>query len=275
MRREDRLRRRPRERRLPGKHLVSHHPNGVQVGARIYRGHPRGLLRGHVVRGADREAERRERAAGGAAAGRGGAGGFGHAEVHHQSVPPAEHDVLGLDVAVHDPEAVRVSQRIQHLLEDPGRVAGRQPALAGQALPQALPLHVGHDVVEHAWAHVILARDLARIDERQDVRVLEVRGDADLTQEPVGAECAGHFGMEHFDGDGPIVLEVVRQKHRRHPATSHFPLDDVDAGESILEHLAEIGHGCPVQKGKASLPNTTRKARRQRDSSHATYCMRP
>ena len=93
------------------------------------------------------------------------------------------------------------------------------------------------------------------------MRVLEVRGDADLAKESVGAERAGHFGMEHFDGDRPIVLDVVRQKHRRHAATSHLPLDGVDAGESILEQGTKIWHGCPVRRGEGrALPNTTGKA---------------
>jgi hypothetical protein len=38
-----------------------------------------------------------------------------------------------------------------------------------------------------------------------DVRVLDSRRDANLAQEPLDADRAGELGVEHLEGDHPIV----------------------------------------------------------------------
>src|SRR2546430_1506821 len=78
--------------------------------------------------------------------------------------------------------------------------------------------------------------------------------------------------MEHFDGDRTIVLDVVRQKHRRHAATSHLPLDGVDAGESILEQATEIWHGCPVRRGEGRRSILRGRRGDSEPRFRATYC---
>ena len=72
--------------------------------------------------------------------------------------------------------------------------------------------------------------------------MLQVRGDADLAQEPFGAERGGHVGVEDLEGDGAVVLDVVREEHGRHAASSHFALELVGSTESVLDQATDVGH---------------------------------
>ena len=94
-------------------------------------------------------------------------------EVHHHRPPVVQQDVLGLDVAVDHPVAVRVVQRVGHLGGDPHRLVDAELRLAVQLVADRLALDVGHDVVEEAVG-------LARVEQRQDVRVLQCGGGLDL-----------------------------------------------------------------------------------------------
>jgi hypothetical protein len=124
-------------------------------------------------------------------------------------VSPGEHDVLRLEVAVDEAMAVGVDQRVEDILEDSDRVLRREPTNPGQSLPESLSLDIGHHVVERARPIARLAGILSRIDEGQDVRVLQVGGDAYLAEKPLAAERGGQLGPDHLDGDLAIVLQVV------------------------------------------------------------------
>ena len=41
--------------------------------------------------------------------------------------------------------------------------------------------------------------------------MLETRSEADLALEAVGAERGGELGMEHLEGDGAVVAEILGQ----------------------------------------------------------------
>ena len=62
------------------------------------------------------------------------------AEVEHERVPPrarpGHHDVLGLEIAVHDPARVRAAERVEHLRHQVQRLGGREPPLGGEHVPQ-------------------------------------------------------------------------------------------------------------------------------------------
>ena len=81
-----------------------------------------------------------------------------------------------------------------------------------------------HDVVEEAVG-------LARVEERQDVRMLQVRGGLDLDQEPLGADDGGQFGLQDLERDLAVVLQVLGQVHRGHAALAELALDAVAAGQ--------------------------------------------
>src|SRR5205085_3481619 len=81
-----------------------------------------------------------------------------------------------------------------------------------------------------------------RIDERQDVRVLELRREADLSEKPLGTEDGGKLRAEHFERDGAVVLEISGEIDRGHPAAAELALDRVTTREGRTHALEEVGH---------------------------------
>jgi len=65
--------------------------------------------------------------------------------------------------------------------------------------------------------------------------MLELGRKFDLALEPLAAERHRQLGVEHLHRDIALVLEVVRQKHRRHAAASEFADNVVSAGERHRE----------------------------------------
>src|SRR6059036_1872981 len=94
------------EGKLSREHLVRHHAQTIDVGSPVDLAVPRRLLRAHVVRRADRHAGGGER---GTPRGRGQR--LRDPEVRHDDAAATsfEQDVIGLHVAVDDPERVRGS----------------------------------------------------------------------------------------------------------------------------------------------------------------------
>ena len=79
---------------------------------------------------------------------------------------PVEEDITGLDVAVYDSVAVRVSQGVSHVAEYLHCLADRELALALETRPERLALDKGHGVVKHT------AR-LPRREQGHNVRMLK------------------------------------------------------------------------------------------------------
>ena len=93
--------------------------------------------------------------------------------------------------------------------------------------------------------------------------MLERGGDADLAEKPLAAQHGRQLGLEHLDGDPSVVLQVLGEKHDRHPAVAELPLHAVSIAERRLELLEEI-HGpasltpirCRPDAGGQALPGT-------------------
>ena len=184
-------------------------------------GFARGLLRRHVDRGADRGALDGERARIARVADR-----LGDAEVHDHRVPAGDEHVVGLDVAVHHAGRVRRHERLGDLDGEAKRVGDRQRALARHAVAERLARRHRHDVVQE----LAVAR-APRVEEREDVRVVEPRRDADLPQEALTGERLRELRLEHLDGHVAVVLEVVREVHGGHAALAELALHAVAAVE--------------------------------------------
>ena len=168
--------------------------------------------------------------------------GLGHAEVGDERVPPAQHDVVGLDVAVHHALRVRVGQRLDDLLEQPDRLGHRQLALAREPLPQRLALDVGHDVVEAAaaspesctgrmwgcwsWA----AKRISRSNRS-------------------GPSEAASSRMEDLQRDAAVMLDVVRGVDRRHAAAPELALEHVPVAQGFGEITRWLGNVTPPAGG--------------------------
>jgi hypothetical protein len=95
-------------------------------------------------------------------------------------VPSREQDVLGLDVAVDHVVAVRIGERVGNLPADLERVIDRQLLLPIQPVAEGFAFDIGHDVEEEAAS-------LPRVEQRQDVGMIEPAGELDLPQESLGA----------------------------------------------------------------------------------------
>ena len=65
--------------------------------------------------------------------------------------------------------------------------------------------------------------------------MLEVRGRLDLGEEPVGADHRRQFGAQHLERDLAIVLEVVGEVDKGHPARAEFANDGVSSGKGFNE----------------------------------------
>ena len=96
----------------------------------------------------------------------------------------------------------------------------RQRRLALEPCAQRPAFHVRHDVVQ-------LIASSARVEERQDVRVHELGRDLDLAQEAHDPDRGGDLRLQDFDRDPSAMLQVLREKHRRHAAAAQQALDPV------------------------------------------------
>ena len=132
--RQDLLRALPRERRLPGEHLVHHARRGCRRrSARRASCSPlpapdscrRGVPTAIPVAVTDGLARFRERA--------------GDPEVRHHRAPLREENVFRLDIPVHDPVAVGVAQGLGDVAGNPQRILDRQLFLARAVARAATP----------------------------------------------------------------------------------------------------------------------------------------
>ena len=133
--------------------------------------------------------------------------------------PGVEQDVGGLDVAMDEAARVRGVERGGHRGDDRRRALGLEPALAAQQRAQVLALDVAHDLEQHAVL-------LARVVDRDHVRMIERRGDLRLRDEAAAeGRVVGERGRDQLDGHVPVEGEVGR------------PVDDAHA--ALARHLVE------------------------------------
>ncbi len=246
--RHDRARVGAGERRLARQHLERHAAERVQVGGRP-DGVAHRLLGAHVGRRADRHAGLRELLAG-------LGGGARDAEVGHQGVAAREQDVLRLDVAVDDAEGVGRAERVRHLVGDLQRVVHRQHGLARDAVAQRLARDERHHVVEEAVR-------LAGIEQAEDVRMVELGGELDLSLEPLGAHRGRQLGVQHLDGDVALVPEVVREEDGGHAAGAQLALDAVAIPQRVLQLLEGAGVGLGLDAGRRAALHAERGPRKE------------
>jgi hypothetical protein len=130
---------------------------------------------------------------------------------------------------------VGVIERVGDLAGNAQGVGNRELVLPPEPLAQRLALDERHDVIQEAVGD-------AGVEEREDMRVLEVGGGPDLRQEPFGTEDRGQLGSEHLDGDLAVVLAVVGEIYGGHPALPELALDLVAVGQGGLQATEETGH---------------------------------
>ena len=234
---EDLVRARARHGRRPRDREPGHEAERVQVAAAVHVVAGR-LLGAHVLGGAHHLAHPREPRAGG-----GGGDRSRDAEVHHEGAAGGalDHDVVGLDVAVHDAAAVGVGQRVRHVLQHAHGVARAERSGARDPVGEAFSLDVGHCEGEQVVAF------LHRVH-GHDVGVREARGQAGLAQEPFAERLLGGvFRGKHLEGDEAVEAEFARVIDRAHATAAEFALDQVAVAKAGTEGV-EVGRGHRVGK---------------------------
>ena len=237
-------RRRAQERRVSGEHLVGNAAETVEVAATVEVRIRRCLLGTHVARRPHRDPR-----LGQAVPLRSGNRPT-DAKIHDQCVSAAQQDVFWLDVAVDDVVAVGVAQRVGDFADDRDRLVERELPLAEQPGPQRLALHERHGVIEGAAG-------LTAVVQRHDMRMVQARGDGNLPQESLGAECGSELGVEDLERDGAIVLHVAGEEDGPIPPAPDLTLDTVAVGQRRFEVVQQFGD----QTAPAKVPPTLEQGR--------------
>ena len=224
------------ERPLSRHHLEQHGAEGVQVRTPVHLLAER-LLRAHVVRLA-----RRQRPLGEPLS-RCLPHGPGDPEIGDHRLAFLQQDVLGPDVAVQDPLAVRVVERRCHLAADLQYLLGREPDLTVQPIAQRLALREGHHVVEQTACLPTRGR-------RNDVGMSQPRRPY-LLEKPLGIEGGRQIGTDDLEDDATVELQIVGETRNRHPAATHLMFDAVAVCEGGFDAVQQVGHWA-VSRGSGS-----------------------
>jgi hypothetical protein len=121
---------------------------------------------------------------------------------------------------MHDVARVRELERGGDLARDRERLGHGKHLLAPEPVAQRLALEKRHHVEQPPI-------DLARVVQRHDVRVRELRRDLDLAQEPRGADGLRELGLDELDRDLAAMAQVVGQIDDGHPTAADLALDPV------------------------------------------------
>lgn len=130
-----------------------------------------------------------------------------------------------------------------NLLGDRERLLQRELLLVPEAVPQRLPFHHGHDIVEQPGR-------FAAVEQGENVGMPELGRGMDLGEEALGAHHEAELRPEHLEGHFATVLEIAGEVHRGHPALAQLPLEAVAVGESVPKLVRRIRQRM-VSKGGA------------------------
>src|SRR5512143_2968742 len=72
--------------------------------------------------------------------------------------------------------------------------------------------------------------------------MLEAGGDLDLTREATGPDGDRNLGSEYLEGHLAVVLQILSEVDRRHPALPQLALDQVAVCKGALQPCKRVGH---------------------------------
>ena len=203
------------ERRLPGEHLERGAGQGVEVGAAVERP-ALDLLRRHVVERAQELAGQRQRSRRDPLLAEPEVG-----QVQVVRLGAADQHVAGLHVAVHQAAGVRLVERGRGLGDEANGPGGRQPVLGLEQRAHVLPVDVAHGDEQGPVR-------LARVEDRDDVRVIDGRRGPHLPEKPLPVSLvAGELGCQDLQRHGPVQPSVGCAVDDRHPAAANLLFDRV------------------------------------------------
>jgi hypothetical protein len=94
----------------------------------------------------------------------------------------------------------------------------RDLSVAEKAVPQRLAFDHRHHIEEESGC-------LARVEQRDDVGMIEPSRELDLAQKPIGAESGAKLRMKHLERDPPVVAEIICEINGSHPATAQLTIE--------------------------------------------------
>ena len=86
--------------------------------------------------------------------------------------------------------------------------------------------------------------------------VVEAGGDPDLVEEPLGTEHGGQLGPQHLERDLAVVLEILGEIDRGHPALTQLALDPVavdEDGSRQRGHVPKLALGGGGRHGREGI----------------------
>ena len=94
--------------------------------------------------------------------------------------------------------------------------------------------------------------------------MLQIRGRLDLCEEALGADDRSQLRLEDLEGDLPLVLQVIREIDRRHPAFAQFALDAVTTFEGCVQtgdrirwcHAGKMRLTPSIRESRQPVPRT-------------------
>jgi hypothetical protein len=113
-----------------------------------------------------------------------------------------------------------VVQRTSNFADQPGDFVHRERPLPGKPFPETLAFDQRHDIVQ-------LPLGRSRVEEWQDMRMLEFGGGVDLGKETLGADRSGKFRQKHLNGYRAVMADILGTIDRGHAPAAQFPLQDV------------------------------------------------
>jgi hypothetical protein len=144
---------------------------------------------------------------------------------------------------MHHALPVCIVDGVGNVVKNPDSLSDGQLTGSLQSRAQRLSFDARHRIIKQ-----IVFR--AGKEERDDVRMLQSRGQLDLAAEAADVEPGAELGRQNFDDDIAAERDFADNEDARHPAAEVVD-DFVAIAERTLEARGEITYGAFVQGGSA------------------------
>src|SRR5437762_3505449 len=143
---------------------------------------------------------------------------------------PSDHDILGLEVAVHYAKMMRGVQRVGNLLRDLRRAENRQRPLMRDDGVEGLTVDVLHGEIECAVGH------LAEIVDLRDIRMIDLAGVRRLTiKARDGVGRRRQRGIDHLHRALAAHTDVLGEVHAAHSPFANQRQDLIAVGYYLTD----------------------------------------
>jgi len=145
-----------------------------------------------------------------------------------------QQDVLGLDVAMHDAMRVRIPECVRDFSKEPCDFGDGPPWVFGETRAQGFAFDIGHRVERDALRR-------ARLEQRNDVRMLESRDDFDLAVKPLATDDGTELRWQDLQYDVSRGRDLVRQEDATQSSATQLTPNDVSVAQSSGQAVLEVG----------------------------------